>query len=69
MLTITFASTSAPFASSISTTSKWPSLEAKRSGVHPNCGAEASHASLAVSVPYSHHPDQPSSTITRRVSR
>jgi hypothetical protein len=34
-----FACTSAPFASSASTTSKWPSLEALWSGVHPFCGA------------------------------
>jgi hypothetical protein len=37
-LTSSFASTSAPFASSASTTSKWPFPEAQWSGVPPLCG-------------------------------
>jgi hypothetical protein len=39
MLTSSFASMSAPFASSASTTAKWPFKEARCSGVHPFCGA------------------------------
>jgi hypothetical protein len=39
MLTLSFVSTSAPFASSARTTSKWPFSEAKWSGVRPSCGA------------------------------
>jgi hypothetical protein len=39
MLTLSFASTSAPFASSALTTSVWPFLEAAWSGVSPSCGA------------------------------
>jgi hypothetical protein len=39
MLTFVFASTSAPFASSALTTSKWHFKEARWSGVDPFCGA------------------------------
>jgi hypothetical protein len=39
MLTSLLASTSAPFASSALTTSKWPKIEAAMSGVCSNCGA------------------------------
>jgi hypothetical protein len=39
MLTLSFACTSAPFASSASTTAKWPSIQAVWSGVPPSCGA------------------------------
>jgi hypothetical protein len=39
MLTSLLASTSAPFASSTLTTSRWPEIEAAMSGVCPNCGA------------------------------
>ena len=39
MLTLSFATTSAPFASSAPTTSAWPFAEARWSGVRPSCGA------------------------------
>jgi hypothetical protein len=43
MLTFDFAFTSAPFASSASTTSKWPLEQAAMSGVSPFCGAGEHH--------------------------
>jgi hypothetical protein len=63
-----FASTSAPFASSASTTSEWPFFEARWSGVHPSCGAGEQ---IAVSTFLRHSPDplQPARTITRCFSR
>jgi hypothetical protein len=43
MLTSAFASTSAPFASSATTTFAWPLEEAAYSGVRPSCGARKHH--------------------------
>jgi hypothetical protein len=43
MLTSSLASTSAPFASSALTTSKWPETEAAMSGICPNCGTGEHH--------------------------
>jgi hypothetical protein len=69
MLTSWFASTSAPLASSASTTSKWPLEEAAWSGVHPRWGA-AAQASIAVSASLRHPPDplQPARTSTPHVA-
>jgi hypothetical protein len=65
MLTLFFAFTSAPFASSASTTPTRFEKVATMSGVSPSCRSAGEHRSQRLSSPF----DRPSQTSTRCVSR
>jgi hypothetical protein len=64
MLTFSFAFTSAPFASSASTTAKWPFKEATWSGVHPFCGAGEHRDQRLTSNTHTHYADASTNACT-----
>jgi hypothetical protein len=68
MLTSSFASTSAPAASSAFTASAWPSIEALKSGVHPSCRTRQRHRQR-LPPPSSRCPPHPAPTRAPPLSR